>query len=82
MNIAPEPYKANEIWMHEFYENLNVVSTTNPMMIIRGKQVNFGVGQVNAVYRPPNVDMRQFHARAYEPRSWMDNILYPGKEVP
>lgn len=58
--FSPEPCKAGEKWVRDFYANISVVSTKNSVMIIQGKKVNFGAEQVNVVYGLPNVKCDSF----------------------
>lgn len=43
--------------------------------------MNFGVEQINDLYRLSNVDMTDFEAKVFEPGSWMVERLYLGKKV-
>lgn len=45
--FAPEPCKANEKWVQEFYTNLKALYLSNPIMMIREKMVNFGSEVIN-----------------------------------
>ncbi|KAF3630217.1 hypothetical protein FXO38_27286 [Capsicum annuum] len=80
--FSPEPCISNEHWVHEFYANLSIVSFTKPMLMIPVKQVNLGTERINDMYGLPNLDMKQFHTKSYEPGTWMENILCPGKDIP
>lgn len=81
MCFSPDPCYGNEHWVCEFYVNLSIISLTNPVMMIWGKQVKFGVEKINEIYGLPDADMGQFQEKTYEPRTWMANTLCPGKEV-
>lgn len=78
----PIPCDANENWVHELYAKLSVPSFANPVITIQGRQVNFGIEQINAVYGLLNANMEQFHIKEYEQGTWMANILCLGKQVP
>ncbi|KAF3635074.1 hypothetical protein FXO37_26173 [Capsicum annuum] len=82
MCFALNPCVANEHWVREFYANLSVASFKNPLMTIKGRQVNFETEQINEVYGILDADMKQFHAKACDPGTWMADILCVGKEVP
>lgn len=76
-----DPCLNNEQWVRKFYKNLSTVSLSNPVMKIQGKDVHFGIERVNKVYMLPDLDKADFQVKGCEPRTWMDCILYPGKEV-
>lgn len=53
----PDPFFANNQWVCEFYTNLSVVSITNPMMTIWGKDVHLRAEQINEIYRLSDADV-------------------------
>ncbi|KAF3629780.1 hypothetical protein FXO37_28763 [Capsicum annuum] len=58
-----------------------MVSLTNRVMTIWGKKVNFRAEPINEVYGLPNTDIKLFQEKGYELGTWMEHILYLGKEV-
>lgn len=67
--IALKPCRETEHGVKEFYANLSMVYLSNPMIIIRGKEVCFRDEWINKVYGLQNIDMRDYKANDYSPRS-------------
>lgn len=54
--FAPNTYCANEHWVKEFCTNVSVMSISDPIMRIQGKEVYFRAEQINDVYGLPDID--------------------------
>lgn len=66
--FALDTYYTNNQWVREFYASLSVTFFINPVMNIRGKQINFETEQIHEVYRVPNANMEQFHKKIMRAR--------------
>lgn len=71
ISFAPKPCRANGNLVREYYANLGIIDffRPNPMVMIKGKEVYFGVKRINGVYGLDNIDMNCYEDKNYAPGS-------------